>query len=149
LDREAFVNPSRLTMTADGPMLQAIGTGIALIGLCSVPSLKNIVARLQKKRDVKQDTYEDDDGKATPESVKAYSAKLAKSALLASAGAGLGVSTALLVISPHADGRLLIDSLSTGAWVRFCNKTNNPALIHYHDKHILIPACRLFSCSRL
>ncbi|KAK4153286.1 P-loop containing nucleoside triphosphate hydrolase protein [Chaetomidium leptoderma] len=96
-------------------MLKAIGTGVALIGLCSVPALGSIGARL--KRDVKQDTYEDGDGKATPESLKAYSAKFPKSLGVVSAGAGLGVSIALLVISPHAKGRLLIDSLDTGAWV--------------------------------
>lgn len=97
-------------------MLKTIGAGIALIGLCSVPAADSIVTRLNR-RDAKQDTYEDGDGKATPESVKAYSAKLPKSLTLISAAAGLAVSVALLVISPRARGRLLIDSLSTGAWV--------------------------------
>lgn len=98
-------------------MLKAVGTGIALIGFCSAPALGSIVTRLSK-RDAKQDTYEDGDGKATPESVKAYSARLPKSLVLASGAAGLATSIALLVISPHQEGRLLIDSLSTGAWVR-------------------------------
>jgi hypothetical protein len=97
-------------------MLKAVGTGIALIGFCSAPALGSIVTRLNK-RDAKQDTYEDGDGKATTESVKAYSARLPKSLVLASGAAGLATSIALLVISPRAEGRLLIDSLSTGAWV--------------------------------
>jgi hypothetical protein len=101
---------------ASSSMLKAIGTGIALIALCSAPAAGSIVTRL-RKRDARQDTYEDGDGKATPESLKAYSAKLPKSLALASAAAGLAISIALLVISPHAKGRLLIDSLSTGAWV--------------------------------
>ncbi|KAJ4296949.1 hypothetical protein N0V88_003865 [Collariella sp. IMI 366227] len=103
-------------MTSGDSMLNIVGTGTALIGLCSVPAVGSITTKLSRRRDVKQDGYEDADGKATPESVKAYSAKLPKSVVLASAGAGLCVSIALLVISPHENGRLMIDSLTTGAW---------------------------------
>ncbi len=71
----------------------------------------------RNKQDANQDTYEDGDGKATPESLKAYSARLPKSLVLASGAGGLAISIALLVISPHGEGRLLIDSLSSGAWV--------------------------------
>jgi len=119
---ETNPHPSGLTMPFDAAssnsssMLKAVGTGIALIGFCSAPALGSIVTRLNK-RDAKQDTYEDGDGKATTESVKAYSARLPKSLVLASGAAGLATSIALLVISPRAEGRLLIDSLSTGAWV--------------------------------
>jgi hypothetical protein len=98
-------------------MLKAIGTGIALIALCSAPALSSTVTRLNR-RDARQDAYEDGDGKASPESLKAYSAKLPKSLVVASGAAGLAVSIALLIISPHAEGRLLVDSLTTGAWVR-------------------------------
>jgi hypothetical protein len=105
-------------MTSDGSMLKAIASGVAFVGLCSVPALGSIAKRISK-RDAKQDTYEDGDGKASPESLKAYSAKLPKAVVLASAVAGLGVSIALLIISPHAERRRVItDSLSTGAWVR-------------------------------
>ncbi|KAK3300114.1 P-loop containing nucleoside triphosphate hydrolase protein [Chaetomium fimeti] len=96
-------------------MLKVFGTGIALIGICSLPALGSTVTRLGR-RDAKQDVYEDGDGKATPESVKAYSGKLPKSFAVVSAGAGLGISIALLILSSHADDRLLIDSLSIGAW---------------------------------
>ncbi|KAK4042218.1 P-loop containing nucleoside triphosphate hydrolase protein [Parachaetomium inaequale] len=96
-------------------MLKAVGTGIALIALCSAPALSSTVARLNR-RDARQDSYEDGDGKALPESLKAYSAKLPKSLIVASGGAGLAISIALLSISPPAEGRLLVDSLTTGAW---------------------------------
>ncbi len=106
-----------MPLDASGSMLKAVGTGIALIGLCSAPALGGIVTRLNK-RDVHQEVYEDGDGKATPESMKAYSARLPKSLVVASGASGLVISIALLVISPRAEGRLLIDSLTSGAWVR-------------------------------
>jgi hypothetical protein len=97
-------------------MLRVFESGIALIGICSVPAFGSTVTRL-RKRDAKQDVYEDGDGKATPESVKAYSGKLPKSCIVVSAGVGLATSIALLITSPHADDRVLINSLSIGAWV--------------------------------
>lgn len=105
-------------MLLNEPMLKAVGTGVALIALCSTPALGTAVTRLSKRHVRCQDVYEDADGKATPESVKAYSAKLAKSLVLISAAAGLAISIALLVLSLRAEGRLLLtDSLSTAAWV--------------------------------
>lgn len=98
-------------------MLKVFGTGTALIGLCSAPALGSIAICLGK-RDARRETYEDGDGKATPESMKAYSAKLPKSLAAVSAAAGLGVSIALLVLSLRAEEvRLLIESLKTGVWV--------------------------------
>ncbi|KAL2270974.1 hypothetical protein VTJ83DRAFT_345 [Remersonia thermophila] len=96
-------------------MLNAIGAGTAFIGLCSVPASSDFVTRL-RKRDAKSDTYEDGDGKATPESVKAYSAGAPKSLILISAAAGLAVSICLLVIEPLGRHGLWTDSLDTAAW---------------------------------
>ncbi|KAK4245344.1 P-loop containing nucleoside triphosphate hydrolase protein [Corynascus novoguineensis] len=97
-------------------MLKVIGTGLAVIGVCSVPALGSTVSRLTR-RDAHQDTYEDGDGKASLESLKAYSAKLSKTFAVVSAGAGFAVSIALLVISaPAADRGLLTSSLVTAAW---------------------------------
>ncbi|KAK4100650.1 P-loop containing nucleoside triphosphate hydrolase protein [Parathielavia hyrcaniae] len=104
-----------MPIDASHSMLNAIVAGTALIALCSAPALSSTVTRLSK-RDAKQDTYEDGDGKATPESVKAYSAKLPKSLALASAAAGLAISIALLLVLPHTEGRLLMGGLGTGAW---------------------------------
>ncbi|KAL2018405.1 hypothetical protein VTK56DRAFT_883 [Thermocarpiscus australiensis] len=103
-------------MTVNGSMPAAIGTGVALIGLCSLPAVSSLVTRLNKRDARKQDIYEDDDGKATPEAIKAYSAKLPKALVLISAGAGCAISVALLLLSPRTEGGLLADSLGTGAW---------------------------------
>lgn len=109
-------------MVQGDPMLAAFGTGIALIGLCSAPAAASLVTRIAggKHNAKKEDTYEDADGKATPESVKAYSAWLPKSLVLGSASAGCGVSVALLALSPRAEedpGRLLVAALGAAAWV--------------------------------
>ena len=98
-------------------MLKVIGTGLAVIGVCSVPALGSTVSRLTR-RDVHRDTYEDGDGKASLESLKAYSAKLPKSFAVVSAGSGFAISIALLVISaPAAERGPLTNSLGTAAWV--------------------------------
>ncbi|KAL2155016.1 hypothetical protein VTH82DRAFT_3692 [Thermothelomyces myriococcoides] len=96
-------------------MLKVFGAGLAVIGLCSVPALGSTVARL-RKRDAHTDTYEDGDGKASPESLKAFSARLPKALAVVSAGAGLAISTVLLVISAHAEGQVLTSSLDMASW---------------------------------
>ncbi|KAL2165366.1 hypothetical protein VTH06DRAFT_664 [Thermothelomyces fergusii] len=97
-------------------MLKVLGAGFAIIGLCSVPALGSTVARL-RKRDAQQDTYEDGDGKASPESLRAYSARLPKALAVVSAGVGLAVSIVLLVLSAaHARGQVLTSSLDIASW---------------------------------
>jgi hypothetical protein len=132
-------------MTFGDSMLIAAGTGIAFIGLCSVPALGTVATRLGK-RDARQDAYEDADGKASPESVRAYSAALPKSVVLASGAAGLGVSIVLLVISPHAEG-LLVDSLSTASWVSAFGRAL--PFLPGMTTETLTRASRPFCCSRL
>ncbi|KAH6634154.1 P-loop containing nucleoside triphosphate hydrolase protein [Chaetomium sp. MPI-SDFR-AT-0129] len=104
-------------MPSDGftPMLKVFGAGIAVVGLCTVPALSNAVTRFTRP-EAKRDGYEDSDGKATPEAVKAFSAKLPKSLVLISSALGLALSIALLVVTPHSSEQLLRNSLSTGAW---------------------------------
>ncbi len=128
-------------MVFDGSILAAAGT--ALIGLCSITAVGSIGTRINHGDAKKQDTFEDADGKATPESVKAYSAKLPKSLVLLSAGAGCGISIALLVLSPRAEGRLLINSLGTGAWVSQDVASSSSVV-----GRILIFS-RVFCCSKL
>lgn len=105
-------------MPSDGftSMLKVFGAGLAVVGLCSVPAVGNAVTRFTRP-EAKQDGYEDIDGKATPEAVKAFSAKLPKSFVLISGALGLALSIALLVVTPHSNEQLLRNSLSTGAWV--------------------------------
>lgn len=98
----------------------ASAAGLALIGLVSVPAVSALVVQLTT-REPRSDTYEDEDGKATPESIKAYSAKWPKAfivlfALLASATSiATAISTTL-----HAgkDDLFLENWLSAGASVR-------------------------------
>ncbi|KAK4183219.1 92fa4e65-f2b9-41ea-8f4e-0e0d5e2b8a44 [Podospora australis] len=103
-------------MVSDGSLLVAVGTGLALIGLGTLPAAYGISSRLQHRRDANQDTYEDADGKATSESVKAFSSKIPKALILAFAAAGLGVSIAISLLSTHRDGLFLEDWLTTAAW---------------------------------
>lgn len=104
-------------MTDNGSMPAAVGTGIALIGLCSIPAVSDILRRFTR-RAAKQDTYEDEDGKASPESIKAYSARLPKSLALLSAATGCAISIACLFLSAHSDDQLpLVSVLSIAAWV--------------------------------
>lgn len=102
-------------MVPDGSLLVAVGTGVALIGLGSLPAAYGIASRLQR-RDARQDTYEDADGKATPESLKAFSTKLPKTFILAFAAAGCGVSVAVSLLSTHKEGLFVENWLSTAAW---------------------------------
>ncbi|KAK3382405.1 P-loop containing nucleoside triphosphate hydrolase protein [Lasiosphaeria ovina] len=102
-------------MTIDGSLLAIVGTGCVAIGLCSLPTASDIVTRLGK-REPKQDSYEDADGKATPESLAAFSAKPAKSFVVVSAVAGFTISLALALLATGPEGLYLINWLSTGAW---------------------------------
>jgi hypothetical protein len=104
-------------MKDTGSSLTIIETGIALIVLCSIPAASGFAKQLGR-RDVKQDTYEDEDGKATPESIKAYSAKLPKTLVLLSAAGGCAVSIAHLLLPLRADIFPLLNVLlGIAAWV--------------------------------
>jgi hypothetical protein len=97
--------------------LPAVGTGFAVIILCCIPSLSALVAQLST-REPRRDIYEDADGKATPESMKAYTAKLPKTFVLLFAAIGCSLSLAIAVPSVHRDW-ILKNWLSATAWVRF------------------------------
>lgn len=100
-------------------LVTGVGTGLGLIGLCSIPAVSAVLLQL-RRREPKQDAYEDEDGKSTPEAVKAYSARLAKSAILLLSSVGLGASLAVAVlVTLHIgkDGLFLENWLTTGAWV--------------------------------
>lgn len=92
--------------------------GLGLTGLLSFPAVTNIVLQ-QRTREAKPEIYEDADGKATPESVKAYSAKLPKIFLILLSVVGLGLSIAVAVVSTLGEttGLLLENWLAVGTWV--------------------------------
>lgn len=100
-------------------MVAAAATGLAVVGLFSYPSVSGLIRQL-RKRDPKQETYEDLDGKSTPEAVKAYSAKPPKALLLLFSALGCGTAIALAVLSTlHVaeDGSFLENWLSAASWV--------------------------------
>ncbi len=100
--------------------LAGVGTGLAAVGLCSLPAVSSFIVQL-RKRDPKQDTYEDEDGKSTPEAVKAFSAKPSKAAitLFASIGCGLSLAVSVLGTLRLRDGKCLENWLCAAAWVHF------------------------------
>lgn len=87
-------------MFGNDALLALLVTGVAIIGLCSLPAVSAVVTRLSK-RDARQEIYADDDGTATPESMKAFSAKLPKAAILFIAAHGLPISILLTLLSRH------------------------------------------------
>lgn len=101
------------------PMVVAVATGLGIILLVSIPAFLTLTLQLTT-RQPKQETYEDKDGKATPESVTAYSAKLPKTliALFAALTCSTGIATAVLAtLHIGQDGLFLENWLSAGASV--------------------------------
>lgn len=99
----------------------AVVTGLAVIGLVSVPAVTAFVLQLTT-REPKKNTYEDEDGKATPESIKAYSAKWPKTfiVLFALVSSGTSIATAILTtLHIGNDGLFLENWLTTGASVSY------------------------------
>lgn len=104
----------------DGVYLEAaVIAGLALIGLASSPA-GFYLARQLTTREPKQDSYEDADGKATPESFKAYSAKWPKAFIVAFASLATGASIATAIVSTLSAAKsdlFLEDWLGTAASV--------------------------------
>lgn len=101
----------------------AVVAGLAIIGLASSPAGFHL-ARQLTKREPKQNSYEDEDGKATPESLKAYSAKWPKTLIVifAALAAGAAIATAIVsTLATEKNDLLLEDWLGTGASVNMSN----------------------------
>ncbi|KAK3336001.1 P-loop containing nucleoside triphosphate hydrolase protein [Cercophora scortea] len=104
-------------MVRDVYTLAAVGTGLAVIGLSTLPAVSGLVKLFTSKRDTKQHIYEDEDGKATPESMKVFSTKRSKVVIFVLAAAGCGISIARLLLSTHGEKVWLDIFLSSAAWV--------------------------------
>lgn len=104
-------------MMHNGPILVVVGTGVAAIGLCSVPAATSLVTNLFTKERKDDRIYEDGDGKATTESVKAFNIWPAKALVLSLAVAGTILSAVLLATSLHGDELVVEECMSTAAWV--------------------------------
>ncbi|KAK0731311.1 P-loop containing nucleoside triphosphate hydrolase protein [Lasiosphaeris hirsuta] len=96
-------------MKRDDTLLAVVGTGAAVIALCSLPAVTGIVTRL-RKRTVAQEIYSDGDGTATPESMKVFSSTLQNAFVLLFAVAGFPVSVVLLCETLH-DPAVRLESL--------------------------------------
>ncbi|KAK1830353.1 P-loop containing nucleoside triphosphate hydrolase protein [Podospora conica] len=83
--------------------------GTALVGFLTLRAASAVVDRVNN-RDVKQEIYEDDDGRATPESMKAFSTTRPKIAILLFAAAGLAISI-LLVLVTQRDTAVTLENL--------------------------------------
>lgn len=99
-------------------MLVTVATSLAFIGLCSLPAVSSVLLR-SRRQDGDRDTYEDADGKATPESVKAFSTKLSKTCILIFANSGFAISLATALLFTHSSGIQLQQWLSTVSWVSY------------------------------
>lgn len=103
--------------TQNGSILLVVGTGVAVIGLCSAPAAASLVLQLTSKEKHDDGLYEDADGKATPESMKAFSAKPAKVLVLLFAAIGTALSIVLPVCSARGQSFVIEDWMSMAAWV--------------------------------
>jgi hypothetical protein len=106
-------------MSENTVLLATSAAGLGLVGLLSLPAVANTVIQL-RARESKSEIYEDEDGKSTPESVKAYSAKLPKAFIIFFSVVGLGLSIAVAVVATLGEttGLFLENWLAVGTWVR-------------------------------
>lgn len=135
-----------LSKMLDESLRLAVATGLAIIGLVSVPAVSSLALQLTT-REPKQDTYEDEDGKATPESVKAYSAKWPKTFIVffAILGSSTSVATAILTSLNTGNNGLFLDNwLSTSASVS-PNLKSQPAVQHNPESDHITTASHPFS----
>lgn len=107
-------------MPDDFPTLFEAGT--ALVGLLTLRAASAVVDRLNN-RDVKQEIYEDDDGRATPESMKAFSTTRPKIAIVLFSATGLVISI-LLVLVTQRDSVVTLENLVliAASWVSAFHK---------------------------
>ncbi|KUI70297.1 ATP-dependent bile acid permease [Cytospora mali] len=98
-------------------LLPTVAATTGIIGLASLPAVSTFILQLTT-REPRQDTYEDEDGEATPESIKAYSAKTSKVliVLFAALGCATAIVTAVLATLHIGEDRLFYDNwLCAGA----------------------------------
>lgn len=107
-------------MPDDFPTLFEAGT--ALVGLLTLRAASAVVDRLNN-RDVKQEIYEDDDGRATPESMKAFSTTRPKIAIVLFSAIGLVISI-ILVLVTQRDSVVTLENLVliAASWVSAFHK---------------------------
>lgn len=104
-------------------LLATSAAGVGIVGLLSVPAVRNVLEQFRKKEPYDPSAiYEDVDGKSTLEATRAFSAKWPKAFILFFSAAGLLLSIALGVLATIGNGyvgeRLFLENwLCVGAWV--------------------------------
>jgi hypothetical protein len=114
---------SHANMPQNDSMLVVVGTGMAVTGLCSIPAATSLVLQLTRKEKNDNRIYEDGDGKATPESMKAFWAKPAKALILLFAAVGAALSIVLPVCSTGGESLVVENWMSMAAWVCLQSQT--------------------------
>ncbi|UNI23458.1 hypothetical protein JDV02_009276 [Purpureocillium takamizusanense] len=102
----------------EGLVLPLSAAALAFAGLATLPGTLSFLSQA-RNRTPKDNFYEDEDGKSTPEALAAFSNKAPKTAVLLFASLGFGLITAasvLATLSPASHGLLLESWLLTGAW---------------------------------
>ncbi|KAI1497200.1 P-loop containing nucleoside triphosphate hydrolase protein [Biscogniauxia marginata] len=107
-------------MADDTMMLTSSALGLGIITILSSPSVAHVVGHLRSPSP-KTESYEDEDGKSTPDALKAFSTKLPKALIIACSVIGLGTSVALAVLETlgprgQGDGLFLENWLAVPAW---------------------------------
>jgi hypothetical protein len=106
-------------MAGDSLLLPLSAAVLGAAGLITLPGLFASLAQA-RDRTPPDNFYEDDDGKATPESMAAFSNKKPKACILLFSLIGLGLSittTVLSILNPLGDGLGLENWLVTATWV--------------------------------
>ncbi|KAK8136839.1 hypothetical protein PG984_004779 [Apiospora sp. TS-2023a] len=105
-------------MSANIGFLGTSAASVGLIALFTTPAVIRLVLQLRNRDAKTSDVYEDEDGKSTPEAVKAFSAKVPKAFILLLSLVGLGLSIALSVLSTLdvEKGLFLENWLAVSAW---------------------------------
>lgn len=109
-------------MLQDDSLTAPVIAGLALIAAVSIPAVSAYLRQLTRP-EPKTGLYEDKDGKASKESVKAYSAKWPKITIVffASIVNGTAIATAVLAtLHVGNDGLFLEDWLTAAASVSTC-----------------------------
>ncbi|KAF7549319.1 hypothetical protein G7Z17_g6483 [Cylindrodendrum hubeiense] len=99
-------------------MLPLTGAGLVVVALSASPAILAILTQF-RNRTPKDNFYEDNDGKATPESIAEFSNRKIKTAILLLSAAGAGTSIAISVLSTLQQakyGLFLENWLITAAW---------------------------------
>ena len=104
-------------MPQNDSILLVVGTGVAVIGLCSLPAATGLLLQLRTKEKNDNRIYEDADGKATPESVKAFTAWPAKALVILFAAVGTALSVVMPICSVRGQSFIAEDWMSMAAWV--------------------------------